>query len=207
MVGKGKKGYHNVVPKDRVVHSQSAKGIKQPQRIPNLMLEKPVGTVNLYRAKFEDKGTISVHAENKFDAKKKVVEQLKLDDKTRAFINAGLKNDWLNRSFDIADGDFVTEDFLEPNMLREVKTIGELKELMKRGNWSINTGFIYKDLAFINQINGGDEWATFKYVPKTKTAFQFESISAIPIIRDKEFNKMVSDMHKATPEKARKLDY
>jgi len=33
MVGKGKKGYHNVVPKDKVVHSQSAKGIKQPQRI------------------------------------------------------------------------------------------------------------------------------------------------------------------------------
>ena len=33
MVGKGKKGYHNVVPKDKVVHSQSARGIKQPQRI------------------------------------------------------------------------------------------------------------------------------------------------------------------------------
>ena len=33
MVGKGKKGYHNVVPKDKVVHSQSAKGRKQPQRI------------------------------------------------------------------------------------------------------------------------------------------------------------------------------
>ena len=33
MVGKGKKGYHNVVPKDKVVHSQSARGMKQPQRI------------------------------------------------------------------------------------------------------------------------------------------------------------------------------
>jgi len=33
MVGKGKKGYHNVVPKDKVVHSQSAKGIKQPQKV------------------------------------------------------------------------------------------------------------------------------------------------------------------------------
>jgi len=36
MVGKGKKGYHNVVPKDKIVHSQSAKGRKQPQRIPQI---------------------------------------------------------------------------------------------------------------------------------------------------------------------------
>ena len=34
MVGKGKKGYHNVVPKDKIVHSQSARGMKQPQRVP-----------------------------------------------------------------------------------------------------------------------------------------------------------------------------
>jgi len=217
MVGKGKKGYHNVMGKDPYVHSQSARGIKQPQRIPqfirsstskaNLIFEKPVGQSNLYRAKFPDKGTISVHAENVVEAKKKVLEQLKLDEKTRAFINAGLNNVWLNRSADISDGNFVCEDFLEPKMLKEVKTINELKTEMKKGNWSINTGFIYKDLAFINQINGGDEWATFKYVPELKTAFQFESISAIPIIRDKEFNKMVKDMHRATPEQVRKLDY
>jgi len=34
MVGKGKKGYHNVIGKDPIVHSMSAKGIKQPQRVP-----------------------------------------------------------------------------------------------------------------------------------------------------------------------------
>jgi len=33
MVGKGKKGYHNVIGKDPIVHSMSAKGIKQPQRV------------------------------------------------------------------------------------------------------------------------------------------------------------------------------
>ena len=36
MVGKGKRGYHNVIPKDPKVHSQSAKGMKQPQRINEL---------------------------------------------------------------------------------------------------------------------------------------------------------------------------
>ena len=33
MVGKGKKGYHNVIGKDPYVHSQSARGIKQPQKV------------------------------------------------------------------------------------------------------------------------------------------------------------------------------
>jgi len=37
MVGKGKKGYHNVISKDPMVHSQSARGIKQPQRLPTKM--------------------------------------------------------------------------------------------------------------------------------------------------------------------------
>ena len=34
MVGSGKRGYHNIIGKDPSVHSQSAQGIKQPQRIP-----------------------------------------------------------------------------------------------------------------------------------------------------------------------------
>jgi len=33
MKGSGKRGYHNKIGKDPMVHSQSAKGIKQPQRI------------------------------------------------------------------------------------------------------------------------------------------------------------------------------
>jgi hypothetical protein len=33
MVGTGKRGYHNVVGRDPAVHSQSAKGLKQPQNV------------------------------------------------------------------------------------------------------------------------------------------------------------------------------
>jgi len=39
MVGKGKKGYHNVIGKDPIVHSMSAKGIKQPQRTPHYLTD------------------------------------------------------------------------------------------------------------------------------------------------------------------------
>jgi len=40
MVGKGKKGYHNVTGKDPMVHGQSARGIKQPQRVRHIPAER-----------------------------------------------------------------------------------------------------------------------------------------------------------------------
>jgi len=36
MLGKGKRGYHNIIPKDPKVHSDSGRGIKQPQKIPSI---------------------------------------------------------------------------------------------------------------------------------------------------------------------------
>jgi len=37
MVGSGKRGYHNIIGKDPKVHSDSAKGRKQPQRVPKFI--------------------------------------------------------------------------------------------------------------------------------------------------------------------------
>jgi apolipoprotein D and lipocalin family protein len=39
-VGKGS-GYHNIIPRDPMVHSQSAKGVKQPQSFFGLFMAKP----------------------------------------------------------------------------------------------------------------------------------------------------------------------
>ncbi len=44
----------------------------------------------------------------------------------------------------------------------ECKTIDELKAAFLYGNWAIRQCFTYKNLAFINQINAGDEWWTLK---------------------------------------------
>jgi len=61
MVGKGKKGYHNVVPKDKVVHSQSARGIKQPQRIsPKISnLDRLASRPNVHVTKLEKSGELT----------------------------------------------------------------------------------------------------------------------------------------------------
>lgn len=54
-LGKGRgKGYHNITPKDPRVHSQSARGIKQPQNIGLLTTAKPVNTLVQKLKDFED---------------------------------------------------------------------------------------------------------------------------------------------------------
>ena len=127
--------------------------------------------------------------------------------KILAFIKAGLNNPWLSREIDISDGEFVTEDWLEENSFTIVNNIDELIDKLKRGNWAINQAFVLGDFAFINQVNGGDEWATFKYDEKTDSAFQFESISAIPMIRDNEFKSWYTRVRKATNQQLKRLDY
>lgn len=54
----------------------------------------------------------------------------------------------------------------------ECYSLLELKRAFLRGNWAIRQCFTYKNLAFINQINGGDEWwAIHKDKDGTLTAF------------------------------------
>lgn len=109
--------------------------------------------------------------------------------KISAFIKAGLRNPWLNRSVDIEDGDFVCEDFLEFSSFMVLESLEQLKAELDYGNWAINQGFIYGDFAFINQVNGGKEWAVFKYDKETDTAFQFESWTGFCVTFD-EFKHM-----------------
>lgn len=122
--------------------------------------------------------------------------------KIQAFISAGLKNPWLNRSVDIDDGDFVCEDFLEINSFCILESLEQLKAELNYSNWSINSAFIYNDLAFINQISGGREWAVFKYNQSKNTAFAFESWTGFCVDFD-EFHKI----EKATDEQLRKLEW
>jgi hypothetical protein len=48
MKGSGKRGYHNIIGKDPMVHSQSAKGIKQPQK---WVVEDKLGRLWLFKSK------------------------------------------------------------------------------------------------------------------------------------------------------------
>ena len=41
-----------------------------------------------------------------------------------------------------------------------------LREFFVHGNWAIRQGILYDDLAFIQQVDGGDEWWTLKRTPE-----------------------------------------
>jgi hypothetical protein len=58
----------------------------------------------------------------------------------------------------------------------EVQTVEQLVERLSQGNWAIRQGFVYKNLALINQVNGGDEWWAVRKLPDGRLQ-AFESIS------------------------------
>ncbi len=49
--------------------------------------------------------------------------------------------------------------------IREVKSVDELIEQFRHGNWSVRTGFVLGDLAFVEQVSGGNEWLALKLTP------------------------------------------
>ncbi len=64
--------------------------------------------------------------------------------------------------------------------IKEVADVDELMEAFKHGNWSKRTGFVLGNLAFIEQVSGGNEWlAVRRENGEWKT---FDSISFYNII-------------------------
>jgi len=94
----------------------------------------------------------------------------------------------------------------------ECKTLEELKKYFLEGNWAIRQGFTFQNLAFINQVNGGDEWWTLKKFEDGEIV-AFESISFRHIIKKgKTFDgqtleQLMERLLKATKQQCEKLTY
>ena len=70
------------------------------------------------------------------------------------------ENGWLKvGGFDWQDDPFLEE---YPYEFSRTDSVDRLREALGSGNWAIRQGFCYRDLAFIQQVNGGDEWWTLK---------------------------------------------
>jgi len=95
----------------------------------------------------------------------------------------GMKNGWMNGKFAEADGDFIVEeDRLNKKSVAVIDDIGELRKYFAMGNWGLGSSVIYKNLCFMNQINGGDEWLVIKQF-KNGIAKAFESYTLGPSAR------------------------
>ena len=125
--------------------------------------------------------------------------------KERAY-QIGMKNGWCSGLYEMQDGGFVSEeDRLNKNSISEIKNIEKLKEFFKNGNWCLGQGVIYKNLCFIQQVNGGDEWLTIKDFPDG--AIDFESITFKGIIKRGEFEAFIKRLQKASKDQCKHLKY
>jgi hypothetical protein len=126
----------------------------------------------------------------------------------RAVIKVALRNPWINGSVLIADGDpcAALEYELAEKNFYECVSITQLKEKFMSGCWSLNSAFIYQNLIFINQDNGGDEWLTLKQFEDGEV-IAFESLTTRLIIEKGELEQLIDRMLKASKEQCEKLGY
>lgn len=115
------------------------------------------------------------------------------------------ENDWLKRGGAPWQDDPYMEEY--PYSFDRCFTMQDLQDFFRQGNWPIREGVVYGDLAFIQQVNGGDEWWTLKK-DETGTWHDFESINFQRIAGDiSELTRYVAGMRLATAEECLQLDY
>jgi hypothetical protein len=111
------------------------------------------------------------------------------------WIEIGRKNPWIAAAWD--------PEFDE-NSFHKCETFVELIKELEHGNWSTGQGFYYKNMAFINQVNGGDEWLVIR------DDIKFESWSCGSVIRRSgpdRFATQFYQMYHATDEQLKYLNY
>ena len=116
------------------------------------------------------------------------------------------ENGWLK----VGGYDWQDDPFLEeyPYEFSRIDGIDALREYFERGNWAIRQGVVFDDLAFVNQVNGGDEWWTLKRDGEGWLAFESTSFAYLIEAKGRDaFDTLVRSMQLATPAQCRSLDY
>lgn len=129
-----------------------------------------------------------------------------VDDAERARLKEKCQdNGWLQEGGYAWQDDPFLEDF--PYSFVKTENVGDLRAFFEHGNWALRQGIVYEDLAFVQQVDGGDEWWTLKQLPDGSW-LDFESWSFGSICREPErFAHAIESMHVASPEQCAKLDY
>lgn len=115
------------------------------------------------------------------------------------------ENGWLMRGgYDWQDDPYLEE---YPYEFCTASDMESLTSFFEHGNWAIRQGIVFDDLAFIQQVNGGDEWWTLKR--DGDGWVDFESVSCGHIIaRSKpSFERLIASMRAASIDECARLDY
>ena len=92
----------------------------------------------------------------------------------------GKKNGWASGRYDRADGNFLSDnDCLNGESISFIDSLNGLIAFFRQGNWCLGTGIIYKNLFFLEQVNGGSEWAIYDIKKDEINNFESYSIKMV----------------------------
>ena len=69
------------------------------------------------------------------------------------------ENGWLRRGGYPWQDDPYLEEY--PYEFAKAGSVEELRGFFAHGNWALRQGIVYEDLAFVQQVDGGDEWIVY----------------------------------------------
>ena len=114
------------------------------------------------------------------------------DELMAAWLHIGKRNPWIRGAY---DPPFTRDSFYA------CSSVEELQERLHHGNWCLGQAFTLGNLAFINQVEGGDEWLVIR------GRIPFESLTSCRIIECGEFPALVERFQRATDAQLKSLDY
>lgn len=119
------------------------------------------------------------------------------------------ENGWLRIGGYAWQDDPYLEEY--PYSFSEASSLEEVRSFFEHGNWSIRQGIVYRDLAFVQQVDGGDEWWTLKKLHGEGNASDwvaFESCSFDELSQDEHgFNDEIVSMLASSGEECARLSY
>lgn len=102
------------------------------------------------------------------------------------------KNGWLKYDgYEFQDGSFSEEEY-GYNFLRCERRL-DLMNYLEHVSWAIRDGFLFEDMAFIQQVNGGDEYWTL--INQNGKWIDYESVTFRPSIERGEFYALIDKLH------------
>ena len=118
------------------------------------------------------------------------------------------ENGWLRAGGYAWQDDPYLEDY--PYDIREASSMEELRSFFRHGNWAIRQGVVYRDLAFVQQVDGGDEWWTLKKIGdggEPGDWLAFENCSFDGLSRDRHgFSDLIVGMSAASASECERLE-
>lgn len=102
------------------------------------------------------------------------------------------KNGWLKHDGYEFQDESLSEEEYEYNFLRCERRL-DLMNYLEYVSWAIRDGFLFEDMAFIQQVNGGDEYWTL--INQNGKWIDYESVTFRPSIERGEFYALIENLH------------